>query len=84
MLLKGVLVAETKAGLMMNVRRTDLEKVIAVLPALQNPTVTELSDKKWCDVLTIVSKASLRQLIPQLKAAGAEGIVEFPLNKIIE
>ena len=84
MLLKGVLTAEKKVGIMMNVRKKDLDKIISVLPALQNPTVTELSDKTWCDVLTIVDKDNLKKLIPQLKESGAEGIVEFPLNKIID
>jgi len=84
MLIKGVLLAETKVGLMMNVRKENLEDVIAVLPALQNPTVTELSNKSWCDVLTIVNKKDIRKLIPLLKSAGAEGLVEYPLNKIIE
>ena len=84
MLLQGVLNAEKKVGIMMNVRKMDLEQVISVLPALQNPTVTELSDKEWCDVLTIVDKKLLNKLIPRLKEKGAEGIVEFPLNKIID
>jgi len=76
--------AETKVGIMMNVRKKDIDSVISVLPALQNPTVTELSDKAWCDVLTIVNKKDIRTLIPKLKEKGAEGIVEFPLNKIID
>ncbi len=84
MLLKGVLAAEKKVGLMMNVRKKDLKNVIAILPALQNTTVTELSDKKWCDVLTIVDKKTIKNLIPRLKEKGAEGIVEFTLNKIID
>ncbi|MEK6889763.1 MAG: ATP phosphoribosyltransferase [Nanoarchaeota archaeon] len=84
MLLKGVLLAETKAGLMMNVKKEDLNKILAVLPALQNPTISELSDKKWCDVITIVDKKEIRKLIPKLKEAGASGIVEYPINKIIE
>lgn len=84
MLLKGVLLAETKAGIMLNVKKEDLDKVLAVLPALQNPTVSELSDKKWCDVITIVDKKEVRKLIPKLKEAGATGIVEYPINKIIE
>lgn len=84
MLLKGVLLAETKVGLMMNVRKKDLDKVIKGLPALQNPTVSELSNKDWCDVITIIGKKEIRKLIPELKKRGAEGIVEYPLNKIIE
>lgn len=84
MLLKGVLLAETKVGLMMNVRKKDLDKVIKVLPALQNPTVSDLSNKNWSEVITIVDKKEIRKLIPKLKERGAEGIVEYPLNKIIE
>lgn len=84
MLLKGVIVAETKVGLMMNVRNQDMEKVLSVAPALKNPTITPLSDKEWSDVITIVDKKEVRTLIPKLKAAGAEGIVEYPLNKVID
>lgn len=84
MLLRGVLSAETKVGIMMNVRKKDLEGLLKVLPALQNPTVTELSDKNWCDVITILDKSLVRSLILELKERGAEGIVEFPLNKIID
>ncbi len=84
MLLKSVIVAQNKVGLMMNVRKKDLDQVISVLPALQNPTVTELSDKNWCDVITIVDKDAIRKLIPKLKEKGAEGLVEYPLNKIID
>jgi len=82
MLLKGALAAETKVGLMMNVKKKDLDTVIKVLPALQNPTVSELSNKEWCDVITIVDKNKIKDLIPKLKQAGASGIVEFPLNEI--
>ncbi|MAF34235.1 ATP phosphoribosyltransferase [Candidatus Woesearchaeota archaeon] len=84
MLLKSVLVAQTKVGLMMNVKKVDVDAVLSVLPALQNPTISDLSDPDWCDVITIVDKASVRKLIPQLKAKGAHGIVEYPLSKIID
>ena len=84
MLLKGVLTASKKTGLMMNVRKSDLSKVLSVLPALQNPTISELSDKNWCDVLTIINNDIVRTLIPRLKECGAEGIVEFQINKIID
>ena len=84
MLIKGVLLAETKVGLMMNVRKKDIEQILKVLPALQNPTISELSNKEWCNVITIVDKKIVRGLIPLLKEKGAEGIVEYPLNKIIE
>jgi len=84
MLLKGVLLAETKVEMLMNVRKSDLQKVLDVLPALNTPTVSELSNKEWCDVITIVDKTAARSLIPKLKDAGAEGIVEIPINRIIE
>ena len=84
MLLKGVLLAETKVEMLMNVRKKDLGRVIKLLPALNTPTISELSNKEWCDVITIVDKSIVRNLIPRLKEAGAEGIVEIPLNRIIE
>ena len=84
MLLKGVLLAETKVEMMMNVRKKDLEEVLKILPALNTPTISELSNKEWCDVITIIDKSTVRSLIPKLKEAGAEGIVEIPLNRIIE
>lgn len=84
MLLKGALAAEEKVGLMLNVAKRDLEQVLAVLPSLLNPTISELADREYVDVNTIVDEAIVRELIPKLKAAGASGIVEYPLNKIIE
>lgn len=84
MLLKGVLLAETKVEMLMNVRKKDVPAVLKVLPALNTPTISELSNKEWCDVITIVDKAIVRTLIPKLKDAGAEGIVEIPINRIIE
>lgn len=84
MLLKGVLLAETKVEMLMNVKKKDLSTVLGILPALNTPTVSELSNKEWCDVITIVDKNIVRNLIPKLKEAGAEGIVEIPLNRIIE
>lgn len=84
MLLKGVLLAETKVEMLMNVRKKDVPAVLKVLPALNTPTISELSNKEWCDVITIVDKAIVRNLIPKLKDAGAEGIVEIPINRIIE
>jgi ATP phosphoribosyltransferase len=82
-LLQGVLNAQKNVGLMMNVRKKDLNHVLKVLPALQNPTISELSNNKWCSVTIIIEKQELRKLIPKLKEKKAEGIVEFPLNKII-
>jgi len=84
MLLKGVLLAETKVEMLMNVRKKDLPTVLKILPALNTPTISELSNKEWCDVITIVDKSIVRKIIPALKEAGAEGIVEVPLNRIIE
>lgn len=83
MLLQGAINAEEKVGLMMNVRKKDLENVLKILPALQKPTIAELSDKNWVDVNTIIDEKLVRRLIPKLKEAGASGIVEYPLNKII-
>ncbi len=83
MLLQGAINAEEKVGLMMNVRKKDIEKILKALPALQKPTIAELSDKQWVDITTIIDERLVRELIPKLKEAGAQGIVEFPLNKII-
>src|SRR3954470_8133767 len=84
LMLRGAMAAEGKVGLMMNVRKADLPAVLAVLPALQKPTVSGLSDPEWADVMTILSDDTVRHLVPKLKAAGACGIVEYPLNKIID
>jgi ATP phosphoribosyltransferase len=84
MLLKGVMLAKGKCGLMLNARKADLDAILKLLPALEKPTVSPLSDPEWVAVNTIVSEAAGRELIPALKRAGAQGIVEFPLNKIIE
>lgn len=84
LMLKGVLVADGKVGMMMNVRRDNLEQVLRFLPALQTPTVSSLSDPDWVDVNTIVDEAVVRTIVPQLKAAGARGIVEYAINKIID
>lgn len=84
LMLKGAMAAEGKVGLMMNVRKADLAAVLAVLPALQKPTISGLSDPEWADVMTIISEDAVRTLVPKLKAAGACGIVEYPLNKIID
>jgi len=84
LMLKGAMAAEGKVGLMMNVRKADLAAVLKILPALQTPTVASLSDPDWADVTTILDESVVRHIIPQLKQAGARGIVEYPLNKIIE
>jgi len=68
---------------MLNVRKVDLEQVLALLPALQRPTVSSLSDPEWVAVNTILEEKTVRDLIPRLKSAGGQGIVEYPLNKIV-
>jgi ATP phosphoribosyltransferase len=83
MLLEGAIAALGKVGLMMNVRKGDLATVLEALPALQKPTVSTLSDDEWLAVNTILDEATVRVIIPRLKAAGAQGIVEYPLNKIV-
>jgi len=83
LLLNGAIEAEGKVGLMMNVKKGDLKKVLGILPALQKPTIAELSDKEWVDVNTIIDEKVVREIIPKLKKAGAQGIVEYPLNKVI-
>jgi len=84
LMLKGAMAAEGKVGLMMNVRRDKLESVLMILPALQTPTISSLSDPSWVDVNTILEEAEVRRIIPRLKAAGASGIVEYGINKIID
>jgi ATP phosphoribosyltransferase len=83
MLLEGAINALGKVGLMLNVRKSDLERVLAVLPALKNPTISHLSDDEWLAVNTILDESTVRVIIPRLKDAGAQGIVEYPLNKIV-
>lgn len=83
MLLQGAIAALDKVGLMLNVKASDLDAVLAVLPALRNPTISHLSDEGWLAVNTILEEKIVRHIIPRLKEAGAEGIVEFPLNKIV-
>jgi ATP phosphoribosyltransferase len=84
LMLRSCLAAEGKVGLMMNVHRKDLQSVLATLPALQKPTVSGLSDPDWVDVNTILDEAQVRTIIPKLKIAGACGIVEYAINKIID
>lgn len=83
MLLKAVLAAEGKVGLMLNIRESDLDKALSKLPALERPTVSALAEEGWVAVSTIVDEYIVRDLIPDLTACGATGIVEFPLNKIV-
>ncbi len=83
LLLSGAIAAYTKVGIMLNVRKENLLAVLGTLPALKNPTVSTLSDPDWLAVNTIVDEDIVRNIIPRLKAAGAQGIVEYPLNKIV-
>jgi len=83
LLLQGAIATEEKVGLMMNVKKVDLQNVLAALPALKNPTISELADKGWVAINTIVDEKTVREIIPKLKKAGAQGIVEYPLNKVI-
>jgi ATP phosphoribosyltransferase len=83
LMLRGAMAAEGKVGLMMNVRKADVETVLAVLP-VSKPTISSLSDPEWVDVLVILDESTVRRIVPELKRAGASGIVEFPLNKIID
>ena len=83
LMLQGAIDATNKVGLMLNVLREHLAGVLAVLPALKNPTISTLSDPEWVAVNTIIEEAVVRQILPKLKAAKAQGIVEYPLNKIV-
>src|SRR3954462_12673165 len=83
LLLKGALEAETKVGLKMNIARKNLATLLRTLPALRNPTISSLSQEGWVAVETIIDEHVVRELIPALKAAGAEGIIEYPLNKVV-
>jgi ATP phosphoribosyltransferase len=83
LLLKAAIEAQGRVGLMLNVRRENLDAVLALLPALQRPTISALSDAEWVAVNTIIEERTVRDLIPRLKSAKAQGIVEYPLNKIV-
>ncbi len=83
LLLKGALEAESKVGLKMNLPKRALDAVAAKLPALRNPTISQLSNPEWIALETIIDESVVREIIPQLKALGAEGIVEYPLNKVV-
>ena len=83
LLLRAAIEAQGRVGIMLNVKRGDLERVLALLPALQRPTIAPLSDAEWVAVNTIIEERTVRDLIPRLKAASAQGIVEYPLNKIV-
>lgn len=83
LLLRGALEAESKVGLKMNIQQNRLQPLLATLPALRNPTISQLSLPGWVAVETIIDEHVVREIIPQLKAAGAEGIIEYPLNKVV-
>ncbi len=84
LMLQGAMAAEGKVGLMMNVARDHVRTVVAILPALDKPTVSPLSEGDWVAINTVVEESVVREIVPKLKKAGAHGIVEYPLNKIIE
>lgn len=84
LMLLSCLHAEGKVNLMMNVAKKDLDKVLSILPALQKPTISALSDPDWVDVITIVEESVVRKIVPELKAMGASGIVESPITKLID
>lgn len=83
LLLRGALEAESKVGLKMNLPKAALESVVKTLPALRNPTISQLSNTDWIALETIIDESVVREIIPQLKSLGAEGIVEYPLNKVV-
>jgi ATP phosphoribosyltransferase len=83
MLLKGAIAAEGLVGLKMNVAKKDLEKVMSILPAMKRPTISPLSEEGWSALEVIIEEKTVKKLLPQLKRAGAEGIIEYPLNKVI-
>jgi ATP phosphoribosyltransferase len=84
LLLNGAMQAEAKVGLKMNVSEDNVGKVLAVLPALKRPTIASLSEEGWVSVETIIDESVVRTIIPELKKAGASGIIEYPLNKVID
>jgi ATP phosphoribosyltransferase len=84
MMLKGAIAAATRVLLSMNVRRDNVQRVLQLLPALATPTVSTLADPQWVDMSTVVEESSVRELIPRLYEAGARGIIELPINKIVE
>lgn len=83
LLLQSVLAAESRVGLMMNCKRSDLDKLVELLPSLNNPTINDLRDQEWVAIETVVEESYVRDIIPELQAAGAKGIVEYPLNKVV-
>ena len=84
LLLQGAIQAASRVGLMLNVQRADLDAILALLPALATPTVSPLADSDWVSVTTVLEERLVRDLLPQLSEKGGQGIVEYPLNKIVE
>jgi ATP phosphoribosyltransferase len=83
LMLNGAMAAQTQVGLMLNVKNDSLKDVLAVLPALNSPTISHLSNSEWVAVNTILDESTVREVIPKLKAAGGTGIVEYPLSKVV-
>jgi ATP phosphoribosyltransferase len=84
LMLRGAMAAEGQVGLMLNVPKAKLGEILLLLPALKKPTISNLAGEEWVSVVTIIEEAVAREIIPRLNAVGAQGIVEYPLNKIIE
>jgi ATP phosphoribosyltransferase len=82
-MLRAAIDAQAQVGLMLNTQRQHLQKIIEILPALNSPTISELSNPAYVAVNTILEEATVREVIPRLKAAGATGIVEYALNKVV-
>jgi ATP phosphoribosyltransferase len=82
-MLNAAIAAQGRVGLMLNARKSDLDAIVAQLPALNSPTISHLSDTEWVALNTILDEAVVRDVIPRLKAAGATGIVEYPLSKVV-
>ncbi|MBU1083610.1 MAG: ATP phosphoribosyltransferase [Candidatus Omnitrophota bacterium] len=83
LLLKGAILAEGKVGLKMNARKEDAKRIISILPAMKTPTVSRLFDEDWVDIETVIDEDDVKRLIPELRKAGAQGFIEYPLNKVI-
>ena len=83
MLLKGAILAEGKVGLKVNVRAKDVDKVVALLPAMKAPTISQLAGGKWADIDTVIDEEDVKRLIPKIRKAGGQGVIEYPLNKVI-
>ena len=84
LLLRAAIAAANRVGLMLNVRRDHLDAVLSILPALATPTISALADERWVAVNTVIEESQVREMVPALREAGARGIVEYPLNKIVE